>query len=114
MVKCRDCRGRLGAFWGKTPRLGGKIEALATDMLPTNINAGLTHLPETTLVLDHFYVIKLYHDNSLICRKNFIARLSTGCETGDQGDWLADPQESRQSRQPPRGTGAPGSSPQAQ
>lgn len=78
MVKCRDCRGRLGAFWGKTPRLGGKIEALATDMLPTNINAGLTHLPETTLVLDHFYVIKLYHDNCLICRKNFIARRSRG------------------------------------
>ena len=77
---------------------GVKIAALSTDMPPTYINAGLTHFPEATLVLDHFQVIKLYHDNCLICKKNFILKLSTGCETGDQGDWLAAPQASRQSR----------------
>ena len=77
---------------------GSRSRPIAIDMPPTYINAGLTHLPETTLVLDHFQVIKLYHDNCLICKKNFIVKLSTGCETGDQGDWLAAPQESRQSR----------------
>jgi transposase len=38
------------------------IKAVAIDMSPACINAVMDHLPNATIVFDHFHVIKLYND----------------------------------------------------
>jgi len=52
----------LGSFWKKLKRAKAKIEAVAMDMSPAYISAVSTHLPEATIVFDHFHVIKLFND----------------------------------------------------
>jgi len=52
----------LEPFWQRLRRAKVRIEAVATDMSPAYISAVLTHLPDATLVFDHFHVIKLYND----------------------------------------------------
>jgi transposase len=52
----------LDPFWPRLNRAGTCIEAVATDMSPAYISAVKNHLPEATLVFDHFHVIKLYNE----------------------------------------------------
>jgi transposase len=52
----------LEPFCKRLRRPKVRIEAVATDMSPAYISAVLTHLPDATLVFDHFHVIKLYND----------------------------------------------------
>lgn len=52
----------LDGFWEKVGKAGTRIEAVATDLSPAFISAVMTHLPNATLVFDHFHVIKLMND----------------------------------------------------
>jgi len=52
----------LEPFWKRLRRSQAKIEAVAMDMSPAYISAVLSHLPEATIVFDHFHVIKLFND----------------------------------------------------
>jgi transposase len=52
----------LDPLWDKAKRAKAKIEAVAMDMSPAYIGAVSTHLPEATIVFDHFHVIKLFND----------------------------------------------------
>lgn len=49
-------------FWKRLKKSGAQIEAVATDMGPAYISAARTHLPEATLVFDHFHIIKLFNE----------------------------------------------------
>jgi transposase len=52
----------LKPFWKKLNRSGADVKAIAIDMSPAYISAVMDHLPEATIVFDHFHVIKLYND----------------------------------------------------
>jgi len=56
-------REALAPFFKRLKRSRAKIEAAAIDMSPAYIAALLEHLPETTIVFDHFHLIKLYNDH---------------------------------------------------
>jgi transposase len=52
----------LKPFWKRLRRCKVKIGAVAMDMSPAYHDAVSTHLPEATIVYDHFHVIKLFND----------------------------------------------------
>jgi transposase len=52
----------LDGFWAKVKKAGIRIEAVTTDLSPAFISAVMTHLPNATLVFDHFHVVKLMND----------------------------------------------------
>ena len=52
----------LAPFWKRLRRSKARIEAVAVDMSQAYINAVRTHLPQATLVFDHFHVVKLMND----------------------------------------------------
>jgi transposase len=52
----------LKPFWRRLRRCDSRIEAVAMDMSPAYRDAVSTHLPEATIVYDHFHVIKLFND----------------------------------------------------
>jgi len=52
----------LEPFWRRLRRSGARIEAVAIDMSAAYIWAVSTHLPDATLVFDHFHVIKLFNE----------------------------------------------------
>jgi transposase len=52
----------LNPFWKRLKYAKANIKAVAIDMSPAYIAAVLENLPETTLVFDHFHVIKMYND----------------------------------------------------
>jgi transposase len=52
----------LEPFWRRARRSGARIEAVAIDMSAAYIEAVSTHLPDATLVFDHFHVIKLFNE----------------------------------------------------
>ena len=60
----------LTPFWKRLRRSGARIEAVATDMAPAYIQAVRSHLPEATLVFDHFHVIKLMNDKLADLRRD--------------------------------------------
>ena len=49
-------------FWKRLRCSGAKLQAVATDMSPADIDAVTTHLPQATLVFDRFHVMKLYNE----------------------------------------------------
>jgi transposase len=81
--------GVLESFGERLRRSEVESEGVATDMPPSYINAGLTHLPKTTLILDHFYILKLYHDSCLICKKTLSRIYHPASKQGLRGTgWL--------------------------
>jgi len=52
----------LKPFWKRLRGSRAKIKAVAMDMSPAYLEAVSTHLPEATIVFDHFHVIKLFND----------------------------------------------------
>ncbi len=52
----------LKPFWRRLRRSGARIKAVAIDMSAAYIEAVSTHLPEATIVFDHFHVIKLLNE----------------------------------------------------
>jgi transposase len=49
-------------FWRRVRRARACIEAVAIDMSQAYIRAVETHLPDATIVFDHFHVIKLFNE----------------------------------------------------
>ena len=52
----------LKPFWRRLRRSGARIKAVAIDMSAAYMEAVSTHLPEATIVFDHFHVIKLLNE----------------------------------------------------
>ena len=52
----------LEPFWKRINYSQAEIKAVAMDMSPAYISAVMDHLPNTTILFDHFHVIKLYND----------------------------------------------------
>lgn len=59
-----DGRGTdsLVPFWRRLKRARAKIRAVVIDMSPAYISAVSDNLPDTTIVFDHFHLIKLFND----------------------------------------------------
>ena len=49
-------------FWKKLHSSKAKINAVAMDMSPSYISAVSSHLPDATIVFDHFHIIKMFND----------------------------------------------------
>jgi transposase len=60
----------LGPFWRRLKASGAHIQAVAMDMSQAYITAVSTHLPGSTIVFDHFHVIKLFNDKLSELRRN--------------------------------------------
>lgn len=52
----------LDPFWKRLKHSKAKIKAVAMDMSPAYVSAVSTHLPQATIVFDHFHVVKLFND----------------------------------------------------
>lgn len=52
----------LDPFWKRLRRSRARIKAVGIDMSQAYINAVRGHLPQATLVFDHFHVVKLMND----------------------------------------------------
>jgi transposase len=60
-------------FWKRLKRAGAKIDAVAIDMAPAYIDAVTTNLPNTTIVFDHFHIIKYFNDKLSELRRKIYA-----------------------------------------
>ena len=49
-------------FWKRLKLSKAKVDAVAMDMSPSYISAVSTHLPEATIVFDHFHIVKMFND----------------------------------------------------
>ena len=52
----------LNPFWKRLRRSKARVKAVAIDMSPAYISAVKYHLPDATIVFDHFHVIKLFNE----------------------------------------------------
>ena len=55
-------RDALNKFWVKVCKTDTKIEAVATDLSAAFISSVMANAPQSTLVFDHFHVVKLMND----------------------------------------------------
>lgn len=64
VVYVGDGKGKdaLEGFWKRLSRSSCKIEAVSTDLSGAFISAVREHLPNATLIFDHFHVVKLAND----------------------------------------------------
>ncbi len=60
----------LEPFWRRLKASRAKIEAVAMDMSNAYISAVTSHLPESTIVFDHFHVIKLFNEKLTELRRD--------------------------------------------
>ena len=65
-------------FWKRLKRSGASIEAVATDMGPAYISAVQSHIPEATLVFDHFHIIKLFNEKLTKLRRDLQREAENG------------------------------------
>ena len=68
----------LEPFWKRLKRSRGRIEAVATDMVPAYISAVRSHLPKAVLVFDHFHVIKLFNEKLTKLRRDLQREAEAG------------------------------------
>ena len=59
----------LAPFWALLGRRGRRIQAVAIDLSPAYIEAVSLHLPEATIVFDHFHVVKLFNEKLSALRR---------------------------------------------
>lgn len=52
----------LEPFWKRLKAYRANIQAVAMDMSPAYISAVTSHLPNSTIVFDHFHVIKFFNE----------------------------------------------------
>jgi len=57
-------------FWKKLKSSKAKINAVAMDMSPAYISAVTKHLPDATIVFDHFHIVKLFNDKLADLRRD--------------------------------------------
>jgi transposase len=67
----------LKPFWQRVKRTKAQIRAVATDMSPAYISAVMEHLPEATLVFDHFHIVKLFNEKLTALRRKLFHQLTT-------------------------------------
>jgi transposase len=60
----------LDPFWRRLKASKARIEAVAVDMSQAYISAVSTHLPDSTIVFDHFHVIKLFNEKLTQLRRD--------------------------------------------
>jgi transposase len=65
-------------FWKRLKKSGARIEAVATDMGPAYISAVKANLPDTTLVFDHFHIIKLFNEKLTKLRRDLQREAKNG------------------------------------
>jgi transposase len=65
-------------FWKRLKKSGARIEAVATDMGPAYISAVKANLPDTTLVFDHFHIIKLFNEKLTKLRRDLQREAENG------------------------------------
>jgi len=70
-----DGRGAdaLQPFWRRVKGAKLNIEAVAMDMSPAYISTVETHLPQATIVFDHFHIIKMFNDKLAQLRRQLQA-----------------------------------------
>lgn len=52
----------LEPFWRRLQCSRARVQAVAMDMSPAYIRAVMTHLPQATIVFDHFHIIQFYNE----------------------------------------------------
>jgi transposase len=52
----------LKPFWKRLHHSTAEVHAVAIDMSPAYTSAVMEHLPDATIVFDHFHVVKLFND----------------------------------------------------
>jgi transposase len=57
-------------FWKKLKRSSASITAVAMDMSPAYISAVTDHLPDATIVFDHFHLVKLFNEKLTAFRRD--------------------------------------------
>lgn len=64
VVYVGDGKGKdaLDGFWKRLTRSRCRIEAVSTDLSGSFISAVREHLPDATLIFDHFHIVKLAND----------------------------------------------------
>lgn len=62
----------LAEFWKKVKKKGVRIKYVTTDMSPAFINSVKNNAPETTLIFDHFHVIKLMNNKLDEIRRDLV------------------------------------------
>lgn len=60
----------LEPFWKRLKSSRARIQAVAMDMSQAYITAVTTHLPDSTIVFDHFHVIKLFNEKLTELRRD--------------------------------------------
>lgn len=65
----------LNPFWKRLRRSKANIQAVAIDMSRAYIQAVSSHLPQATIVFDHFHVIKMFNDQLSKFRRLLYYRL---------------------------------------
>lgn len=60
----------LDPFWKRLKASRAEIEAVAMDMSKAYIRAVTAHLPESTIVFDHFHLIKLFNEKLTQLRRD--------------------------------------------
>ncbi|HMB02951.1 MAG TPA: ISL3 family transposase [Isosphaeraceae bacterium] len=79
----------LKPFWKRLRGSKARIEAVAMDMSPAYHDAVSTHLPEATIVYDHFHVIKLFNDKLSDLRRSLYHQAEDEQKKGLKGvRWL--------------------------
>jgi len=75
----RDAKA-LDPFWKRLRRSRAKIEAVAMDMSAAYALAVTTHLPEATIVLDRFHVVKLLNEKLTQLRREAYREVADGLQ----------------------------------
>ena len=60
----------LDPFWKRLKASRAKVEAVAMDMSKAYISAVTAHLPESTIVFDHFHLVKLFNEKLTQLRRD--------------------------------------------
>jgi transposase len=79
----------LKPFWKRLKRCKVKIEAVAMDMSPAYHDAVSKNLPESTIVYDHFHVVKLFNGKLSDLRRSLYHKATDEEKTVLKGSrWL--------------------------
>lgn len=62
-------KSSLDAFWSKLDKYSENIKAVCTDLSSAYTNAVSEHLPNASLVVDHFHVVKLMNEKLDLLRR---------------------------------------------
>jgi transposase len=67
-------------FWRRLKRSKARIKAVAMDMSPAYISAIQEYLPRSTIVFDHFHIVKLFNEKLSELRRKLYHQLTEQAE----------------------------------